>query len=181
MHKIYIDLTGNGDNSVTLKFDQRGGRLLRDLLNNFIRDMSNMEGDNQNNPSGFAEEQQPLTDIITLKAKYVRFIDEKLITDWDCSKEIDDILCDEIQDDKACIEKDLEKTKSFLDSQIGGDHYKKYAIQPVEYNVRNNLSWIQGEVVAKITRYKDKGGVEDLDKIIHAINLLKELEYKKMY
>lgn len=65
-----------------------------------------------------------------------------------------------------------------LDVQVGGDHYKKYAIQPVEYAMLNNLNYCQANAIKYTTRYKDKGGIEDLRKAIHNIEILIELEQK---
>ena len=64
-----------------------------------------------------------------------------------------------------------------LKAQVGGDHYKYMDIQPVEYIFANNLGFIEGCVVKYITRYESKGGEADLDKIIHFVNILKELRY----
>ena len=61
--------------------------------------------------------------------------------------------------------------------QVGGDHYKKYPIQPFEYNQKNGLRYCEGNVVKYVTRHRDKYGKEDLLKAIHYINLLIELEY----
>ena len=66
-----------------------------------------------------------------------------------------------------------------LREQIGGDHYSKLAIQPVEYINANKLTYLQGNVIKYVTRYKDKNGVEDLQKAKHYIDLLIELEDKK--
>jgi hypothetical protein len=66
---------------------------------------------------------------------------------------------------------------SAKNSQIGGSHYTKLAIQPIEYSHKNGLSFLQGSVVKYVTRYKDKNGIEDLNKAIHCIKLLLELEY----
>lgn len=63
-----------------------------------------------------------------------------------------------------------------LTRQVGGGHYKKYKIQPVEYAMANNLNYCQANAIKYITRYNDKGGVEDLRKAIHNIELLIELE-----
>lgn len=63
-----------------------------------------------------------------------------------------------------------------LDTQVGGSHYQ-IAIQPVEYIFHNNLNFLQGNVVKYITRYKDKNGKEDLEKVKHYVDLLIELEY----
>jgi hypothetical protein len=65
-----------------------------------------------------------------------------------------------------------------LREQVGGDHYSKLAIQPVEYINKNKLSYLQGNVIKYVTRYKDKNGVEDLQKAKHYIDLLIELEDK---
>lgn len=61
-----------------------------------------------------------------------------------------------------------------LQSQVGGDHYKKLKIQPVEYILANNLGYIEGNIIKYITRWKDKGGVQDLEKIKHYCDLLIE-------
>ena len=61
-----------------------------------------------------------------------------------------------------------------LDTQEGGDHYKNYVIQPLEYTLANNLNFCQGNVIKYITRYKDKNGAEDLRKARHYINILIE-------
>ena len=66
-----------------------------------------------------------------------------------------------------------------LKEQVGGDHYSKLAIQPVTYINANGLSYLQGNVIKYVTRYKDKNGVEDLEKAKHYIDLLIELEEKK--
>jgi hypothetical protein len=63
-----------------------------------------------------------------------------------------------------------------LTEQVGGDHYSKLAIQPAVYAEQNKLSYLQGNAIKYITRYKDKGGVEDLHKAIHTVKLLIELE-----
>ena len=63
---------------------------------------------------------------------------------------------------------------SAKDTQIAGDHYKKLAIQPIEYNMANGLNYCQGNVVKYVTRYPDKNGVEDLLKARHYIDLLIE-------
>lgn len=64
-----------------------------------------------------------------------------------------------------------------LDKQVGGDHYKKQGIQPVEYIHANKLSFFEGNAIKYITRHKAKGGVADLKKAIHYIELIMELEY----
>ena len=63
--------------------------------------------------------------------------------------------------------------------QIGGDHYKKMAIQPSDYIVKNNLGWYEGNIVKYITRHSVKGGKQDIEKVIHYAQLLIEDRYTK--
>jgi hypothetical protein len=65
---------------------------------------------------------------------------------------------------------------SALDKQESGDHYKDKAIQPIIYIHANNLGFCEGNVVKYVTRWRDKGGVADLRKAIHYIELLIQLE-----
>ena len=67
---------------------------------------------------------------------------------------------------------------SALDTQVGGNHYKGRAIQPVQYIHANGLGFIEGSVVKYVTRWRDKGGVADLEKARHLLALLIELEAK---
>lgn len=71
----------------------------------------------------------------------------------------------------------MQESKSALDIQQGGSHYKTLTIQPVEYINANNLSFFQGNVVKYTTRYKDKKGAEDLKKAIHYLQMILEFEY----
>jgi len=66
-----------------------------------------------------------------------------------------------------------------LDIQVNGSHYKHYAIQPVEYCMKNNLNFCQSSVIKYITRYKEKNGVQDLDKAKHFIDLLIHFEQQE--
>jgi len=70
-----------------------------------------------------------------------------------------------------------EKAKSPSNVQEGGNHYKNYAIEPIDFVHVNALSYIQGNVIKYIVRYKDKNGLEDLKKAKHYIDLLIERDY----
>ena len=70
----------------------------------------------------------------------------------------------------------LPESPKALDVQVGGSHYKNLKIQPVEYIHANQLPYIEGNIVKYITRWRDKNGVKDLEKIKHYIDLLIELE-----
>jgi hypothetical protein len=56
--------------------------------------------------------------------------------------------------------------------QVGGSHYKKYKIQPVEFIVKNNIGFCEGNIIKYVLRFKEKGGVQDLEKAKHYIELL---------
>ena len=64
---------------------------------------------------------------------------------------------------------------SQFDIQVGGDHYKKMPIQPLEFIAKNNLDFFQGNVIKYVLRYKDKNGMEDLRKAIHFIEMMIEM------
>jgi len=78
-----------------------------------------------------------------------------------------------------CGEKVSVGSVSALHRQVSGGHYKDLKIQPVEYCHANDLPFIEGCVVKYVTRWRDKGGVDDLRKARHFVDLLIELEVKK--
>lgn len=63
-----------------------------------------------------------------------------------------------------------------LTLQIDGDHYKNLKIQPIEYNHANGIPFAEGNVIKYMTRWRSKGGLKDLAKAKHIIELLIELE-----
>lgn len=69
-------------------------------------------------------------------------------------------------------------TTSALEVQVEGSHYKTCAIQPVEFIHANNLPFIEGNCIKYLVRWRDKGGIKDLEKVKHYIDLLIELESK---
>lgn len=67
------------------------------------------------------------------------------------------------------------ESKSINDIQFGGNHYKSKGIQPWDYIIANNMGYLEGSVVKYITRYKEKGGKEDLMKARHFLDKLIEV------
>jgi hypothetical protein len=65
---------------------------------------------------------------------------------------------------------------SAFDKQINGNHYKLMMIQPLEYALANDMGICEHAVVKYISRWKTKGGVEDLRNAIHYIEILIEQE-----
>ena len=70
------------------------------------------------------------------------------------------------------------KAETALDRQVGGNHYKDCKIQPIEYIHANNLNFCEANIVKYITRWRAKGGLQDVEKVIHYAQLLLELEKK---
>ena len=66
---------------------------------------------------------------------------------------------------------------SALETQVGGDHYKGLAIQPTEFCQRNQLGACESNVVKYVCRHRGKGGRQDIEKAIHYLELLLEIEY----
>lgn len=66
------------------------------------------------------------------------------------------------------------------DYQVAGDHYKKLKIQPIEYIMANQLPFAEGCIVKYATRWRDKGGIEDLRKAKQFIDFIIESEIAKL-
>jgi hypothetical protein len=65
---------------------------------------------------------------------------------------------------------------SSLDIQVGGSHYKEMAIQPIEFIMKNNIGFMEGNAIKYISRWRSKGGIEDLKKARHYLDMLIEFE-----
>jgi len=68
---------------------------------------------------------------------------------------------------------------SSTNTQIGGNHYKELAIQPITYIQKNRLGYCEGNVIKYISRWRSKhqapkDQLKDLRKAIHYIELLIE-------
>jgi len=51
-------------------------------------------------------------------------------------------------------------------------------IQPAEFINKNKLLFAEGNAIKYICRHSHKGGVEDIDKAIHYLEMIKERDYK---
>lgn len=74
--------------------------------------------------------------------------------------------------------------KAARDSQIGGDHYLKLAIQPWDamqewMTPEQFAGFLQGNIIKYVVRFRDKGGVSDLRKAEHYLAKLIELESER--
>ncbi|MCC8175137.1 MAG: DUF3310 domain-containing protein [Bacteroidales bacterium] len=62
-------------------------------------------------------------------------------------------------------------------TQIGGDHYTRLAIQPIDFILGNNLGFCEGNVIKYVCRHRRKNGRQDLEKAIHYLQMLIAHEY----
>lgn len=65
---------------------------------------------------------------------------------------------------------------SALAVQVGGKHYKDFAVQPVEFIHKNGIGFCEGNAIKYLCRWRQKNGIEDLRKARHYIDLLIEME-----
>jgi len=70
-----------------------------------------------------------------------------------------------------------EKEDPYL-KQVSGTHYMYMEIQPAEFINKNKLLFAEGNAIKYICRHAQKGGVEDIDKAIHYLEMIKERDYK---
>ena len=63
--------------------------------------------------------------------------------------------------------------------QIGGNHYKKYKLQPSQFVTGNKLLYPEGCVIKYVVRHQDKGGKQDLEKAKHMIDMIIERDYEE--
>ncbi len=61
--------------------------------------------------------------------------------------------------------------------QVGGNHYKDFKIEPIEFIMANNIGYCEGNIINTYAVMRPRAGLQDLDKVIHYVELLKELKY----
>lgn len=68
-----------------------------------------------------------------------------------------------------------------INSQVGGNHYSKMKIQPIDVIKGLRLSWNLGNAFKYVSRYKNKNGQQDLAKAFDYINRELYDGYDKFY
>lgn len=96
----------------------------------------------------------------------------------DITREGEDMECEDKQENNdADNRKDLRgSSPSPKSMQVGGDHYSKMKIQPIDFITANGIGYIEGNIIKYVCRYKSKNGVEDLKKAQHYLQMLIEQE-----
>lgn len=74
--------------------------------------------------------------------------------------------------EKSCIDYRLYES---IYSKIKPSYYGT-GIDVIEFCLRNNLTFMQGNVIKYVTRYKEKNGIEDLEKAKEYIDRLIDFE-----
>lgn len=93
-----------------------------------------------------------------------------------------DVIIDDSKQGEPMLDSDLypkeePRNQASTDKQVGGSHYQ-LPIQPIEYILANGLGYCEANVVKYVSRWRNKGGIQDLKKAIHYLEMLIEQEEK---
>ena len=66
---------------------------------------------------------------------------------------------------------------NMIKENVSPDYYARYDIEPISFIMRNNIPYAEGNVIKYVLRHDMKGGVEDIDKAIRYLELIKEERY----
>ena len=78
---------------------------------------------------------------------------------------------------KKIKEEDLNDQWKGGSTDIRPAYYAQYLIDPWTFIIKNQLGMDVGSVVKYVVRHQDKNGVEDLNKAIKCIEMMKEFYY----
>ena len=98
----------------------------------------------------------------------------------ECAKWMQNNTTKKHMEKKSMLEQVIDNLKEFNenkrmennDHQIGGNHYKVMKIEPVTFIIENDIPFVEGNIIKYVCRWKSKGGVEDLKKARHYIDML---------
>lgn len=80
---------------------------------------------------------------------------------------------------KECIDRNLFRPKEIKADKIQPGYYHKGKVDTIKFCLENDLNFLQGNVVKYIVRYKEKNGLEDLNKAMEYLKRLIESENNK--
>ena len=69
------------------------------------------------------------------------------------------------------------KIYNMIKENVSPDYYARYDIEPISFIMRNGIPYAEGNVIKYTLRHDMKGGVEDIDKAIRYLELIKEEKY----
>jgi hypothetical protein len=64
--------------------------------------------------------------------------------------------------------------------QVGGNHYSRLTIEPIQFIEANGLGYSEGNIVKYISRWKNKNGLEDLNKAKWYVERLIQVEEERL-
>ena len=102
----------------------------------------------------------------------------------ECGREKTDVFTEEdmIQAEEDMIadaEPELNDQWKGGATKIRPPYYAKYEIDPWTFIIKNQLGMDVGSVVKYVVRHQDKNGVEDLNKAIKCLEMMKEHYYNE--
>lgn len=62
------------------------------------------------------------------------------------------------------------------DTQVGGQHYKRQRIQHWDYVIANDIPYMEAQIIKYVSRWRNKNGLQDLEKALHFLQKLLEVE-----
>ena len=69
--------------------------------------------------------------------------------------------------------------KEVIEDKIKPSYYHKGKIDTIQFCLENDLNFLQGNIIKYVVRYKEKNGLEDLNKAKEYLDRLIEEELKK--
>ena len=64
------------------------------------------------------------------------------------------------------------KRERMLSDEISPKHYSQFKIEPFDFIHENGLGFAEGNVIKYVCRWREKNGIEDLEKAMRYIQLL---------
>jgi len=64
--------------------------------------------------------------------------------------------------------------------QVGGEHYLRQRMQHWDYILANQIPYMEAQIIKYCSRWRDKGGLQDLRKAQHFLDKLIEYETLKI-
>ena len=71
------------------------------------------------------------------------------------------------------------KIYNMIKENVSPDYYARYDIEPVSFIMRNQIPYAEGNVIKYVMRHDMKGGVEDINKAIRYLEMIKEVQYNE--
>ena len=94
------------------------------------------------------------------------------------------MYCDECGQDKEDHMAHC-KSQELNDQWVGGStdirptYYAKYKIDPWTFCIENKVDLATGSVIKYVMRHREKNGVEDINKAIKCLEMIREYYYEK--